>query len=163
MQENSENKKVKKISDPHLAYLKARNYCAYQERSQQEVRNKLYDWGAPVNCIDEVLVKLIDDNFLNEERFAILYAGGKFRIKKWGKNKIRMGLKLKGVSDYCIKKGLASIDFEEYYQTLTELLNHKSKTIKEKNKLKANYKIAQYALSRGFESELIWELLKGEV
>jgi regulatory protein len=159
VQEQSTNKKAKRISDPHLAYLKARNYCAFQERSQQEVRNKLFEWA---DSIEDILVKLIDTNFLNEERFAIQYAGGKFRIKKWGKIKIRQGLKLKGVSDYCIKKGLALIDMDDYKQTLDELLTQKSKTIKDKNKLKANYKLANYAVSRGFESELIWEVLKGE-
>jgi regulatory protein len=162
VQEQATNKKAKRISDPHLAYLKARNYCAFQERSQQEVRNKLFEWGVPVDSIDDILVKLIDTNFLNEERFAIQYAGGKFRIKKWGKIKIRQGLKLKGVSEYCIKKGLALIDMDDYKQTLNELLTQKSKPIRDNNKLKANYKLANYAVSRGFESDLIWEVLKGE-
>ena len=107
-------KKTKRISDPHQGYLKARGYCAYQERSQQEVRSKLYEWGLWKEVVEEVIVKLINDNFLNEERFALAYAGGKFRIKKWGKIKIQQGLKLKGVSEYCIKKAFASIDYDDY-------------------------------------------------
>jgi regulatory protein len=154
--------KAKRITDPHQAYLKARGYCAYQERSQQEVRDKLYEWGMWKEAVEDIIVKLIDANFLNEERFAIAFAGGKFRIKKWGKIKIRQALKQKGTSDYCIKKGLAAIDYDDYLNTLKEILNQKSKSTKSKNPLQRKYKIAQYAMSRGFESNLIWEELGGE-
>ena len=93
------------------AYLKATAYCAYQERSQMEVRNKLNELCVRNDAAEEIIAKLIQDNFINEERFACVYAGGKFRIKKWGRNKIRQALKSKGVSDYCCKKGLcAQID-----------------------------------------------------
>ena len=157
-----ENQKKKRLTDPQAAYLKARGYCAYQERSQQEVRDKLYEWGMWKEAVEEIIVKLIDDNFLNEERFAIAFAGGKFRIKKWGKVKIRQALKLKGTSDYCIKKGLAAIDYDDYLSTLRELLHQKLKQTKIKNPQQQKYKVAQYALSRGFESNLIWDEL-GEV
>ena len=152
-------KKIKRITDPHQAYLKARGYCAYQERSHQEVRTKLYEWGLWKEVVEDILTKLIDENFLNEERFAIAYAGGKFRIKKWGKVKIKQGLKLKGVSEYCIKKAFAAIQSDAYLQTLQEIISAKSKVVKDKNPAKANYKVAQYAISKGFESNLVWDVL----
>lgn len=158
----TEKQSPKRITDPQQAYLKARGYCAYQERSQQEVRDKLYEWGLWKEVVEDILVKLIADNFLNEERFAIAYAGGKFRIKKWGRNKIRQALKLKGASEYCIKKGIAAIDEDDYREVLQSILSQKATQLKEKNPIKENYKVAQYAMSRGFESALIWELLAAE-
>ena len=134
-------------------------YCAYQERSQKEVRNKLEEWGLLQNVIEEILVKLIDADFLNEERFAITYAGGKFRIKQWGKIKIKHALKLKGVSDYCIKKALSAIDTENYLTTLSRLIQQKERILKGTNKLAKQQKIAQSILSKGYESNLIWEIL----
>lgn len=83
---------------------KAQAWCAYQERYHQELRDKLYSWKTPESFIEPIISQLIADNFLNEERFAITYAGGKFRIKKWGRLKIKMALKRKGISDYSIQK-----------------------------------------------------------
>ena len=160
--EFQEEKKRKRIYTPQQAYLKARGYCAYQERSQQEVRNKIYEWGLKNEAVEDIIVKLITENFLNEERFAIAYAGGKFRIKQWGKIKIKQGLKLKSVSEYCIKKGLSTISDRDYLKTIREIIEEKSNTIKEKNPLKKNYKIAQYLISRGFESNLVWDVLKND-
>ncbi len=159
MQADPEKKRKLRISDPNMAFLKARSYCAYQERSQQEVRNKLQEWGLLQDVIEEILVKLIDVDFLNEERFAITYAGGKFRIKQWGKIKIKHALKLKGVSDYCIKKALSAIDTENYLTTLSRLIQQKERILKGTNKLAKQRKIAQSILSKGYESNLIWEIL----
>src|SRR6185503_6037061 len=85
---------------------KIKHFCAYQERCHAEVRDKLYSFGLHRKDVDGIIVVLIGDNYLNEERFAINFAGGKFRMKHWGKNKIKQRLKLKQVSDYCIKKAL---------------------------------------------------------
>jgi regulatory protein len=155
----SEEKPKKKLT-PMQATIKAQMACAYQERCQQEMRDKLYDWGLHGDDVENIIANLISENFLNEERFAIAFAGGKFRIKKWGKVKIKIELKRRKISDYCIKKALAAIDADDYIKTLQELLK---KRLKENAKGKAhirNYKAAQYALSRGFESDLIWEELK---
>lgn len=153
----SDKEKPKKNYDKKSAFLKAQQYCAYQERSQQEVRNKLYDWGLHKDDVENVIVDLISENFLNEERFAIAFAGGKFRIKKWGKVKIRIELRKHHVSPYCINKALASIDLDEYIKTLKEIIAKKAKSITEKNPYKRNYKIATYAISRGFETDLVKE------
>ena len=91
--------KTKKITDEKAAYVKAEHYCAYQERSQQEVRDKLYEWGLWPDAVENIISELISNNFLNEERFAKAYAQGKFNQKGWGRIKIKQALKLKKVPD----------------------------------------------------------------
>jgi regulatory protein len=140
---------------------KARKYCSYQERSQQEVRDKLYELGLHRNEVEQCIAQLVSENYLNEQRFAIAYAGGKFRIKQWGRIKIKLALKQKKVSDYCIRKALEEISSKDYKTTLNKILSSKSKEVKEKNPLKRKYKIAQYAISRGFEPEMVWEEMNG--
>src|SRR5262245_55126185 len=119
---------VKKEISPEKAKSKAEAYCAYQERSQQEVRDKLYSWGLHRNDVENIISFLISDGFLKEERFAIAFAGGKFRIKKWGRNKIKMALKEKKVSDPLIRKALSEIDQREYMQMLKQVIKVKSKS-----------------------------------
>lgn len=153
--------KANKITDEKVALAKAENYCAYQERSQQEVRDKLYEWGLYPSAIENVIVQLIAGNFLNEERFANAYATGKFRQKGWGRIKIKLGLKLKKVSDPLIKKALKSIDEDEYTLMLQKIISKREPLIKEKDPYKRRYKLQQYAMSRGFESDLIRDVLNG--
>lgn len=155
-----EDKKPKKKLTPNQATIKAQNSCAYQERCQQEMRDKLYEWGLYSNDVENIIANLISDNFLNEERFAKAYSGGKFRIKKWGRVKIKIELKRRKISDYCIKKAMQEIDEDEYIKTLKAVIAKKSKEIKGGKEQVRNYKIAQYALSRGFESDLVWEEIK---
>lgn len=143
------------------AISKAQKYCAYQERSQQEVRDKLYSWGLHKKDVENIISHLISENFLKEERFASAFAGGKFRIKKWGRNKIKIALEQKKVSDPLIKKALKEISDKEYEKTLKEILASKAKTITETNPFKRNYKLASYAISRGYEPELVWGVLMG--
>ena len=157
-----EAQKPKKIYDKKSAKVKIEQYCAYQERSQQEVRDKLYDMGLHQKEVEKLISELVVDNFLNEERFAITYARGKFRIKHWGKNKIKQNLKLKRVSEYCIKKALKEIDPDEYYEVLKIELQKKSDKLKDKDPFIRKNKIAQYLGSRGFEMDLVWDLLGSE-
>ncbi|SFS53251.1 regulatory protein RecX [Sphingobacterium wenxiniae] len=154
-----ENKVQKKKLTPQQAQLKAESYCAYQERAQQEVRNKLYDWGLHQADVENIISELITGNFLNEERFAKAYAQGKFRMKGWGKIKIKQGLKFKQVSDPLIKLALSSINPEEYYEKLTEVLERKNQQLQENDPFKRRHKLIQYAFGRGFEQSLIWEIL----
>lgn len=151
--------KPKKILTQKQALLKAEAACAYQERCQQEMRDKLYEWGLHSNDVENVIAHLITSGFLNEERFAKAFAGGKFRIKKWGRVKIKKELKARRISDYCIKQAMKEINEDDYLKTLKAVLAKKSKDIKGGKMLVRNYKIAQYAISRGFESDLIWEIL----
>ena len=147
-------------TDINKALAKARSFCKYQERCHSEVRNKLYEWGLYKRDVEQIIAQLISENFINEERFAIIYAGGKFRIKKWGKEKIKQALKVKKVSDYCINKALKEIDGKDYRQAITDIINKKKKELKEPDGWKKRYKIGQYLYSRGFEKELVSEILE---
>jgi len=141
---------------PNQALPKIKQYCAYQERSHSEVRDKLYSFGITKIDIDEIISKLIDDNYLNEERFAINFAGGKFRIKHWGKVKIKYQLKQKQVSDFCIKKALAAIDNTAYKKTLYRLADAKIATLQsEKNSFTRKKKLQDHLLQKGFEMDLV--------
>jgi regulatory protein len=146
--------------DKKTAQLKLANFCAYQERSQQEVREKLVKMGISSDDLEDIIAFLISENFLNEERFAIAYAGGKFRVKHWGKLKIKNALRLKGTSEPCIRKALKLIDHETYIQVLKIEIKRKAKEIPESNVIKKMNKLAAYLIGKGFESDLVWDLLR---
>ncbi|MDI1353892.1 MAG: regulatory protein RecX [bacterium] len=142
-----------------VALLKAQNWCAYQERSQDETRRKLRSLGLPASEADEVIATLIEENYINEERFAIAFAGGKFRIKSWGRNKIKAELRTHKVSEYCINKALKSIDENDYRITLRRLIEKKRDTLATADKRKVHYSVLNYLVARGFESDLVSEQL----
>ena len=145
---------------PQQSVPKIKQYCAYQERCHAEVRDKLYSFGLNKIEVEEIISELITENYLNEERFAIHYAGGKFRMKQWGKNKIKQSLKFKQVSDYCIKKALKEIDDKEYEKTFLKLTELKLKTLKsEKNIFIKKRKLQDFLLMKGYESEMIREVV----
>ncbi len=148
------------LFDFDIVLKKAQKYCAYQERCQWEMERKLKDWQVDEEIIDQVIAELIMQNFINEERFAYQFAGGKFRIKHWGKLKIKAELKMRQISKYSINKALEGIRDEEYLLTLQNLISKKGKEIQVKNKFEKTQKIAQYLYSKGFENELIWNNLK---
>ena len=150
---------AKQQLDKKTALAKAEHYCAYQERSQQEVRDKLYSYGLHSADVEELISELIQANFLNEERFARAYVLGKFRIKHWGRQKLKQGLKIKRVSDNLIKKALTQIGDEEYEQSLRLLIEKKDSLLKEKDPFKRKQKLMQHALSKGYESEMILDCL----
>ena len=145
---------------PQQSLPKAKHYCSYQERCHSEVKEKLYGFGLNKNESDQIISTLIEENYLNEERFAIMYAGGHFRTKHWGKVKIKYELKKKMVSDYCIKKALSSIDDTAYAKTLERLTALKLKTLKsEKNLFVRKRKLQDHLLQKGFESDLVREIV----
>jgi len=152
--------KSKPVYDKRAASAKAENYCAYQERSQQEVRDKLYDWGLHHDEVEEVITELILNNFLNEERFALAYVSGKFNIKRWGKIKIKQGLKLKRVPEKMIIKALNTINYDDYLGAILAAAEKKAPFIAEKDPYKKKYKLITYLMGKGFESNLISEVLK---
>jgi regulatory protein len=152
--------KTNKITDEKVALAKAEHYCAYQERSQQEVRDKLYEWGLYTNTVENIIIQLIAGNFINEERFANAYVRGKFNQKGWGKNKIKQGLKFKRVSDVLIKKALNNINEDDYLQMLDKVIQKKASLLNEPEPYKRKYKLQQYALGRGYENDLIADVLK---
>lgn len=141
------------------AKQKVESYCAYQERCDFEVRKKLHDWKMPHDQIDIIISDLITNNFLNEERFACAYVSGKFRIKRWGRIKIKQHLKQKRISDYSIKKGMEEIDEEEYLQSIQDLIASKERLTKFKDKWDRRAKLSRYLGSKGYESYLVIEAL----
>lgn len=137
------------------ALQKLKHYCAYQERSHSEVREKLYSLGVWKKDHDGIMASLIEENYLNEERFAIAFAGGKWRIKKWGRVRIRHELKQRQVSDYCIRKAMKQIDEEEYIRVLNKLAEEKYASLKSEQYLVRKKKTMDYLVSRGFEHHLL--------
>jgi regulatory protein len=142
------------------AILSIRHFCAYQERAQQEVRDKLYELGMTMPEVEEIIANLISENFLNEERFAISFAGGHFRIKGWGKLKINHALYQKKVSNFNIKMALQSIDQDDYLAKLLELANKKWNSLKGERGLSRMAKTHAFLYQRGFEPALIQPILQ---
>lgn len=141
------------------ALIKIKRYCAYQERSHKEVLDKLYSWGVYKKEAELLLSQLIEEGYLNEERFAMQFAGGKFRIKQWGKKRIEQALKERQVSSYCIKKALLQIDGEAYHQTLQKLACSKWEQLKsEKQLFIKKRKLQDHLLRKGYEYELVREV-----
>jgi regulatory protein len=146
-----------KFLTPEKALPEIQKYCAYQERCHQEVRDKLYSYGLHQMEVENLIVDLIGSGFLNEERFAKTFAGGKFRIKHWGKTKIEIELKRRGISKRCIQTGLQEIDDVDYRKELKHQLNKKIKTTAEANLFKKRDMVARYAIGKGYEPELVWQ------
>lgn len=139
---------------------KLRRYCAYQERSHVEVRTKLISLKVYGQELEDVINQLLEENFLNEERFARAYAGGKFRMQKWGKGKIIAGLKARKVSQYCIQKAMEEIPEDAYKETLDKLLRSALKRYKSKSAFLTENKAAQYIIAKGYEPDLVWQEIK---
>lgn len=135
-------------------------YCNYQERCHQDVRNKLYDLGAKKDEVEILIAELISDNLLNEERYSRAFVRGRFRMKKWGRNKILQELKLHRISAYCIKKGMTEIDNVEYESVLGQLCSKKWKELeKEANQFVKKGKVYRYLLQKGYEQDMIAEAI----
>jgi regulatory protein len=138
-------------------FQKAASFCAYQERSLSEIKEKLYEWEASQEEAEEIINQLIKEKYVDEERFAKIYAGSKFRTKRWGRLKIKYMLKQKHISTALISKGLQEINAEEYYKTLKTLAIQKKDTLKNKFD---KVKLYNYLVSKGFESDLVQEVLR---
>lgn len=152
----------KKQLTPEQALQKLKHYCAYQERSHSEVKEKLYNLGIRKNEHDGIIASLIEEDYLNEERFAIAFAGGKFRMKQWGRTKIKYELRQKQVSDYSIKKALQQIKENEYSATLKKLAKEKLASLKDEQHFIRKKKTMDYLLQKGFEMELVHGALADE-
>jgi regulatory protein len=149
----------KKYLTKEEALQKLKQYCAYQERSHHDVVQKLWDLGVRKAEHDEIISGLIEEDYLNEERFAVQYAGGKFRMKDWGRKKIYYGLKEKQVSAYCTSKALKSINEDDYRKTLQQLAEKKWESLKGEQYLMRKKKATDYLLQKGYEPELVLGVL----
>ena len=139
---------------------KMQSYCAYRDRCKYEVRQRLFEYNLPDSLNDQIIEILEKENFINEDRFALGFANGKFRIKKWGRQKIKFELLKKGVEQKLIVKAIGAIDNDEYILTLESLLEKKIKTIiSMKNIQEAKFKVFRYGLAKGYESDLVGDVL----
>jgi regulatory protein len=136
------------------------NYCAFQERCHKEVENKLYELKMIPEAREKIILHLLQHNYLNEERYAKSFARGKFSIKKWGKRRIINELKFKGISTYNIKVALKEIDDKDYIQTLNKIAHKKLQLIKESNEFKKRNKLTTFLISKGFETDLVYKVVK---
>ena len=142
------------------ALSKAMGFCAYQERSSGELIERLKKWGIKEPDISVILKKLIENDFLNDQRFTNAFISGKFRLKKWGRVKINIELRSKGISKEMILKGMNEISDEAYQKCLQKLAEDKIKTTKGKNTFIIQNKVANYLLRKGYETDLIWKAIK---
>ena len=143
------------------ALQRAKLYCAYQERCHAEIKQKLYSFGILKSDVDRIMSNLVEEDYLNEERFATAYARGKFRMKHWGRVKITYELKQKNVSGYCIKKAVNQIEEDEYLEMLSKLAEEKLKELSsEKNDLVRRKKVHDYLLQKGYERDIILSIIK---
>jgi len=154
----------RKTSTPGQALQKLKHFCAYQERSHAEVRDKLYSLGLWKQDVETAMSQLIEEDYLNEERFAKAFAGGRFRMKHWGRVKIRSELKQRQVSEYCIKKAMKEIHDDDYMAMLAKLLQQKLATLKgEKNVLVRKRKLLDYLLQKGYEYDLVMQSINERI
>ncbi|HCE55131.1 MAG TPA: recombinase RecX [Lutibacter sp.] len=137
------------------------NFCAYQERCHKEIEQKLHDLQMIPEAKEKIILHLLQHNFLNEERFSKAFARGKFSIKKWGRIKIVNELKFRNISPYNIKTALKEIDDIDYLKTLKKIAEKKWVLIKEPNAFKKRSKMLNYLSSKGYESEIIYEVMNG--
>jgi regulatory protein len=153
----------KRFFTPEQALQKLRQYCAYQERCHYEVEQKLWALGQPAKLHASLIAKLIEEDYLNEERFAIQFAGGKFRMKDWGRKKIMYALREKKVSEYSIKKALKEISEEDYHKTLESLAEKKFALLEGELPLLRKKKTMEYLIMKGYEPELVSGVMNGLV
>lgn len=140
------------------ATLKLMQFCAYRDRSQKEVEDKLLEMRMIPAAREEIVMKLMQEGFLNEERFARSFVRGKFRIKKWGRIRIKQELKLKDISAPIIRLAMEEIDDKKYYSTLCDLAEKKLNLLKEPNHFKLRKKLSDHLLRKGYEANLVYEV-----
>ncbi|MCR5038092.1 MAG: RecX family transcriptional regulator [Bacteroidales bacterium] len=153
-------KQANKPLAPDQVLDKMAKYCAYQERCVKDVRDKLKAFDLPQEEKQEILDYLLDNRFVNDERYAKSFVRGKINQSGWGVNKIRFHLMQKGIDKDIIEEALEQTDEEVYRQRLIEILKTKAKTIKADSDFEKKRKLAAYAMQKGFEGALVWEVLK---
>jgi regulatory protein len=139
---------------------KAQSYCAREEKCRMQVRKKLKFWGAAPSQSEDILQHLMNENYINEDRFAMEFALGKFRINKWGKVKIAIELMRLQIPEESIRKGLDAIEPDDYRSLLKKIILQRSKSLNETNPDVARKKLATFAMGKGFEAEMVWEAVK---
>ncbi len=150
------------MTSQHIFILeKARKFCAYQERCIFDMKKKLISWKIEEAIISDIILQLKKEDYINEDRYTLAFASGKLRNNRWGRNKISYALHQKQIPELTIQIALNSLDEKEYINTLKAVLS--SKTINDDDETKRNYKLVRYAQQKGFQPELVWKVIKGEI
>lgn len=148
------------IATPGKLLERMRKYCAYQERSHHQVRQRLFELGSEPEWVDGLVLALMEEGFLNEERFARAYAKGKFNQNHWGRKLIRKGLAEHGIKGNLLLMALTEIDDDAYLITLNRLTSKKWHEVKDRNPIAKKTKVIRFLLSKGYESDLVFEAVK---
>lgn len=156
----SQTKNQDKELSPQEVYVKLAAYCAYQDRCRQEVTQKLADYGYEGRKAQEMMARLEDDRFLDDDRFAESFTRGRFYQKKWGREKIRYELRGRGLRPMQIDRALATITQEDYTAAIHQLLQRKAEQIHDTDAFKRRQKLARYLIGKGYESPLVWEAIE---
>lgn len=147
----------RKIYNLDEARVVIRKFCAYQERSQKQVRDRLYKMGLISDAVELLISECIEENYLNEERFAMAFVRGKYKFKDWGRQRLERELKFQNVSDYCIRKAMAQLDDEDYDHQLKVLAQKKWDATKDANRFSKGKKVVNFLIRKGYESDKVWE------
>jgi len=163
MNSDSAKYKVNIELDKEKIFNNILKFCTYQERAESEVKEKLKKYKLSGIQTEKILKKLKEEKFIDNQRFARIYAGGKFRNNQWGKVKIRYELMRRSINENFIEEALELIDEYEYKQMIRKLIRKKLTTVQEEDRFILRNKIAHYIFTKGFESELVWEMLNKEI
>lgn len=139
---------------------KVRNFCAYQERCHADLRHKCKSWGVNYNDTEQLIAAMIEEGYLNEERFARAFCRGKFLYNHWGKNKISYELKMKGISPFCIKQGMLELDALAYHETGLDMIKRYYSGLKGLSDYNKKSKSAKFMIGKGFEPDLVWKWIE---
>lgn len=146
----------KRVYNIEIAIERLKNYCSLEDKCQWDVKQKMKEWGLPKISQDQIMELLINQKYIDEERYSKSFCRGKFKIKKWGKIKITNELQKKNISELYIAKGLEEINDAEYHKELDKQYQKKKDAINEKNNFIKNKKIATFLITKGYESNLVW-------
>lgn len=163
MNNDADKKNLNEKIDQKLLYDKIMKYCGYQERSEHDVLEKLKKYRLGRRETGNIIGRLIEEKFIDDRRFASIYASGKLRNNKWGRIKIRYELKRKNINSNHIEEALNSIGEEEYTRTILDLIDKKKEALKDNDKFILRNKIAQYLFLKGFENDLVWEKINERI
>ncbi len=141
------------------AFEKASHYCAYQERCQWDVENKLREWHVDTTHWDSIISELIVQNFIDEDRYTHAFVNGKIKIKRWGINKIITELKMRDITDHSIKMALKQLDMEIYVENLKHLIEIKRHSVVAESDFERKMKLSRYLMGKGYELEMINKFL----
>lgn len=153
---------IKKETTGQQAYQKLTALCARSEHCQQEMIDKMRQWGVPPEEQAQVMERLVKERYVDDERFTRAFVNDKIRYNKWGRRKVEQALWMKRIDEHIAKAVLDEVDDEEYTAILTPMLKQKRRSTKANSDYELNMKLIKYALSRGFTMDIIKQCINVE-